>query len=160
TKLEEQKKLGREMSIRPQPTIQYRAVRTLVQADKAAMIASMRDPKDPNRHGDVTIRFVKETGAWKVADESWSDTAVDPASIYAVLPPEDGAFARAGSSWDRIAAAAGNTKYFRPDQLQWKLRATSDESFLYIRIEAAGELPAPNTEVRGEFADLRSPVQR
>lgn len=100
----------------------------------------------------MSVRFVYETGSWKILDAQWSNTTIDPASLYALIPPGDGAFARAGSPWDRVEAAQGTKK--------WKLRAVSDESYLYLRIEASAVLPAPNTEVAGTFPNLSTGVPR
>jgi len=149
---------GQQQTIPARPTIQFRPTKTLVQADHAAVIAVMSDSANPATRNHVTLGLVRENGAWKIADQMWSEKAPDPGSIYARLPPEDGAFARAGSPWPGIARAVRNSKYYKPEQVRWGLQATIDESYLYIRIEASRELPAPNTEVKGEFKDLRSPV--
>jgi hypothetical protein len=159
-KLEKEREQGRDLPMRPQPTARYVATKTLVEGEKAATIAAMSDSSNPARHNYVSMRFVREQGAWKIADQVWSETAPDPASIYTLSPPEDGAFARAGSPWQRVPKAIGNTKYFKPEELRWNLQAAFDESFLYVRIEAATALPAPNSEVKGKFADLKSGVPR
>jgi hypothetical protein len=142
------------------PTVRFQANKTLVQGDNAAVIAAMTDSTKPAMNNHVTFRLVRESGAWKIADQLWSDPAPDPVSIYAIVPPESGAFLRAGSPWQGVAPAVANTKYFKPEQIRWKLQATFDESFLYLRIDAGSVLPAVNTEVQGEFPNLRSPVQR
>jgi hypothetical protein len=136
---------------RPQPTIRYQAIKVLIQADEAGLIG---------RSGDqyLTMRFVRESGAWKILDEAFSQTAIDPASIYALIPPQTGSFIRAGSPWENVPRAAGNARYFKPEQLHWKLQAVYDESYLYVRIEAASVLPALNTEVKGTFPNLKSGV--
>ncbi|HLX42237.1 MAG TPA: nuclear transport factor 2 family protein [Bryobacteraceae bacterium] len=142
------------------PTVRFQATKTLVRGDSAAVIAAMTDSAKPAMNNHVTFRLVRENGAWKIADQLWSDPAPDPVSIYAIVPPESGAFLRAGSPWQGVAPAVPNTKYFRPEQIRWKLQATFDESFLYLRIDAGNELPAVNSEVPGEFPNLKSPVQR
>jgi hypothetical protein len=141
-----------------QPTVRFQATKALVQGDTAAVIAARTDSTKPAMNNHVTLRLVRENGAWKIADQLWSQPAPDPASIYAILPPESGAFLRAGSPWQAVAPAAANAGYFKP--VGWKLQATFDESFLYLRIDAGSALPGVNSEVPGEFPNLRSPVQR
>ena len=53
-------------------------------------------------------------------------------------------FAREDGDWkiaEQIPLAAGNTRYFKPEELLWKLKAVRDESFVYIRSEAEAPLP-------------------
>src|SRR5437899_1591347 len=52
----------------------------------------------------------------------------EAAGIAGRVVTDTGAFQRAGSPWLKVPAATGNTKYFKPAELSWKLRATSDES--------------------------------
>jgi hypothetical protein len=139
--------------IRPQPSVRYQAIKVLVRGDQAALIG---------RSGEqyLSMRFVREIGAWKILDQAWSNVAIDPASIYTLVLPEDGAFARAGSPWENVPRASANPKYFKPAELRWKLQSVRDESFVYVRIEAASVLPAPNTEVKGTFPNLKSGVPR
>src|SRR5947208_12791878 len=54
---------------------------------------------------------------------------VEAAGIAGRVVTDTGGFQRAGSPWQKVPAATGNTKYFKPAELSWKLRATSDESF-------------------------------
>jgi hypothetical protein len=147
-----------QQSIPTRPTVQFRATRTLVQGDTAAVIASMTDSAKPAARNHVTLRLVRESGAWKIADQAWSEKAPDPGLIYSTLPPSDGAFARAGSPWQGIARSSRNSKFYNPEQVRWGLQAAVDESYIYIRIENGHELPAPNTEVQGEFPNLKNPA--
>jgi hypothetical protein len=98
--------------------------------------------------------------SWKILDQAFSDVAIDPASLYALAPPPDGPFSRAGSPWQSVPRAVGNTQYYQPEKLRWKLQATYDPAYLYIRIEAASALPPPDTEIKGTFPNLRSGVPR
>ena len=140
--------------IRPRPGIRYEADKVLVQGDDAAIIG--------HSAGDVffSMRFVRQSGAWKILDQAFSNVPVDPASIYTLVPPPDGQFVQAGLPWQNVPRAIGNTKYYQPEKLQWKLQATTDPDWLYIRIEAAVPLPAPDTEVNGSFPNLSSGVRR
>src|SRR5271155_4331411 len=146
---------GRDFPMRPRPTARVQATKILVQGDKAAVIVATSDPGNPQTNGHLSLRLGREGSAWKIAEEMGNDPAPDPDSIYALLPPENGAFSRAGSRWEGIARAVGNTKYFTAEQLRWKLQGVFDESFLYVRIESGGVLPAANSEVQGEFPNLR-----
>jgi hypothetical protein len=146
---------GRDLPPRVQPTIRVQPTKILVQGDKAAVIVAMSDPGNPKTNASLSLRLVREGSAWKIAEEMGNNPAPDPDSIYALLPPESGSFSRAGSHWEGIARAAGNTKYFTAEQLRWKLQGVFDESFLYVRIESGGALPAANSDVQGEFPNLK-----
>ena len=89
------------------------------------------------------MRFVKEDGHWKIKDEVFSEKAYPAESVCAVIPPAAGAFERAGAPWQNVAPAfdkADAAKY------GWQVRATYDESFLYIRIESPAPMPAPGSQ--------------
>jgi hypothetical protein len=116
----------REMQGRPQPDLHYNATRTLVQDDQAATIAQISDGRN------VTIRFTRENGEWKIAGQMWSDQPPEPLSIYAVVPPPDGAFARAGSPWADVVGS--------------KLSAAYDDDYVYLRLASSTALPAPESE--------------
>jgi hypothetical protein len=145
----QEKAAGRDMPMRPQPSLQYKPTKTVVQGDQAALIVEASG----DRH--ISMRFVREDGAWKIADQVWSDQPQDPHSIYALVPPADGAFARAGSPWQNVPFAAPNPRYqqvFKVGALKWKLQAVRDESYIYVRIESEAPLPAANSEVTSEAA--------
>ena len=150
---------GGDLPRRPRPTARVQATKILVQGDKAAVIVVTSDVTsdraNPQTNGYLSLRLVREGSAWKIAEEMGNNPAPDPDSIYALLPPENGAFSRAGSRWVGIARAAGNTKYFTAEQLRWKLQGVFDESFLYVRTESGGVLPAANSDVPGEFPNLK-----
>lgn len=73
------------------------------------------------------------------------DSPPDPNSVYAVVLPDPGAFARAGSNWDQIAPAVDASQAAR---LGWQLKSVFDESYLYIRIESSAALPPPGSTIQ------------
>jgi hypothetical protein len=105
-----------------------------------------------------SVKLVLEDGSWKVDRESFDDSPLDARGLYALLPPEDGAFARAGSPWAAVPYSVSNTQFFKESELDWKMKATRDESFLYVRFEAKSLLPAPGTEMYKDKAHPESPV--
>lgn len=144
-----EKAAGRDMPMRPQPSLQYKPTKTLVQGSEAALIVEATG----DRH--ISMRFVREDGEWKIAEQIWSDQPPDPHSIYALVPPADGAFARAGSPWQDVPFATPNPRYlqiFKVGALKWKLQAVRDESYIYVHIESEAPLPAANSEVTSEAA--------
>lgn len=124
--------------MRAQPEVQYRALRTVVRGDEAALVV-----QGPSNSFAI-MKLRREGSQWKIADQMWRDTAPDPNSVYAVVPPSPGAFARAGSPWDRITPALDPSQAAR---LGWQMKATFDESYLYIRIESSSGLPAPGSTI-------------
>jgi len=72
--------------------------------------------------------------------------------IYGLLPPDPGSFARSGS-WRRVPYASPNLQILGKKDVIWKMQATFDEAFLYVRYEWAAELPAPGARVKPELAD-------
>ncbi|HET9179969.1 MAG TPA: hypothetical protein VFQ24_16560 [Terriglobia bacterium] len=128
------------------PAIHYEALEVAARNDHAALIGKITGVS----HGSVQydrVRFVREDGSWKVAEEVWSEQPVDPAALYAMLPPADGAFARAGLPWERVPYSSANTRWFKPNQIDWRLQAARDESYLYVRFEHTASLPPPNSEL-------------
>src|SRR5579872_952109 len=91
---------------RPNPSAHYGVTRVLVDGDRAALIGTMRDQF-------LSVRFVLENAQWKILDTTFSNVPIDPASLYALIPPADGAFVRAGSPWDRVQTAIPNARYFK-----------------------------------------------
>jgi hypothetical protein len=128
------------------PGLQYVPLAVGANGSHGVVIGRM-DGSATNTFKYEAVKFLLEDGAWKVDVESMSDSPLDPRGLYALLPPADGAFIRAGSPWASIPYANSNTKFFKEDQLDWKMQATQDESFLYIRFEAKAPLPAPQVEV-------------
>jgi len=128
---------GMAANLRPHPEAHYTFARILVQGDRAALV------------GAATglfwkMRFVKEDGQWKILDFVSSDTAFDPAAVYALAPPPDGAFARAGSPWQNAPPGLAPANEAKQG---WQVRAIFDESFLYIRLEWNQPLAPPGSTV-------------
>src|SRR5271165_3400496 len=88
------------------------------------------------------MRFVKEDGRWKIRDQAFNNKAYHADSVYAMIPPAAGAFERAGAPWQNVAAALNPADAARQG---WQVRATYDESFLYIRIAESTPIPAPGS---------------
>lgn len=124
--------------IRPRPEQRYQASAIYAQGDEAVILAQAAVGSF------VTLTFVREDEAWKIKDEKWRDTAANPNSVYALLPPAGGAFLNAGSPWDQAAPAVDANQAARQG---WQVRAIFDESFLYVRIEARDPLPAPGSTI-------------
>ncbi len=126
-------KLGEIESIRPyarpRPERRYRASKIYVRGDNAAVLA------EAGPASFVTMTMQREGGAWKIRDQAGRNTPADPNCVYALLPPDPGAFARAGSPWDQIAPGG-------------QVRAVFDESYLYVRLESSAELPAPGSTIQ------------
>jgi hypothetical protein len=120
--------------IRPRPESRYTASTVFVQGDQAAALVQS------TVSGHASMRFVKETGLWKLKDVIWNDRAADPNSVYAMVPPPDGAFTRAGSPWQSVQAGLTEQESARRG---WQMRAVHDESYLYVRIESPSALPLP-----------------
>jgi hypothetical protein len=153
--------------LKPQanPGIHYEAVAVTARGDRAALIARVTGVRQGGVQYD-RVRFVREDGSWKVAGEVWSDQPVDPATLYAMAPPAGGAFSRAGSPWERVPYSRANTRWFKPNQLEWRLQAVRDESFLYVRFEHTAPLLPPNSELDsamargGKFVPPMPPIMR
>jgi hypothetical protein len=128
------------------PGLQYVPLAVGASGGRGVVIGRI-DGSASNTFKYETVKFLLEDGAWKVDVESMSESPLDPRAVYALLPPVDGAFLRAGSPWASIAYANSNSKFFKEDELDWKMQATQDESFLYIRFEARAPLPPPQVEV-------------
>lgn len=124
--------------VKARPEAQYRSLGTFVRGDEALLFAQA------DSDNFVTMKLRKQSGQWKIHDQAWRNTAPNPNSVYALLPPGPGSFARAGSPWDQIAAGMDPGQAAR---LGWQLKAVFDESYLYIRIESSAELPAPGSTI-------------
>jgi hypothetical protein len=124
--------------VRARPDVTYRATKTFVHSDEAVLL--VQGVAD----SFVTLTLRREAGQWKIQDQLWRDTAPDPNSVYALAPPDPGAFARDGSRWDQVAPGMDPSQAAR---LGWQMKAVFDESYLYIRIESSAELPAPGSTI-------------
>jgi hypothetical protein len=126
--------------VRAQPEARYRVIKSFVHGDQAVLLA-----QGASADSFVTMMLRSEDGQWKIQDQLWRDTAPDPNSVYALAPPDPGAFARAGSRWDQVAPAMA------PEQAAsqgWQMKAVFDDAYLYIRIESSAELPAPGSTIQ------------
>jgi hypothetical protein len=123
--------------LRPRPDAHYTSSRVFVQGDEAVLLGQ----SGPNQF--LSMRFVKEDGRWKIKGQVSSDKAYPAESVYAMIPPAAGAFERAGAPWQNVAPAFDNAGAAKRG---WQVRATYDESFLYIRIESSMPMPAPGTQ--------------
>jgi hypothetical protein len=124
--------------VRARPEVHYRATKSFVHGDQGVLLVQCAS----NSFATMTLR--REGGQWKIQDQLWKDTAPDPNSVYALVLPDPGAFARAGLRWDQVAPAMDPSQAAR---LGWQMKAVFDESFLYIRIESSAELPAPGSTI-------------
>ncbi len=135
-------KSGQFEKLRPyakaRPEVRYLATKTFVHGDQAVLLVQGVS------NTFVTILLRREDGQWKIQDELWKDRAPNPNSVYALVPPDQGAFARAGSPWDQVAPGLDSTNAARQG---WQMKAVFDESYLYIRFESSDELPAPGSTI-------------
>jgi hypothetical protein len=124
--------------VRARPEVQYRALKTYLRGDQAVLLVQAASDNF------VTMTLRREDGHWKINDQAWRNTAPNANSVYAFLPPDPGAFARAGSPWGQVASGMDSSQAAR---LGWQMKAVFDESYLYIRIESSGDLPAPGSTI-------------
>ncbi len=123
---------------RGRPEVRYRATKSFVRGDEGVLLVE----GGSNSFATMTLR--REGGQWKIQDQMWKDRAPDPNSVYALAPPGPGAFTRAGSRWDQVAAGMDPGQAAR---LGWQMKAVFDESYLYIRFEWSRDLPAPGSTI-------------
>ena len=107
-----------------------------MQGDKAVLLGQI------DKDQFLSMRLVREDGHWKIKDQVWNEKAYHADSVYAMIPPPAGAFERAGAPWPGVAPALDVAGAGR---LGWQIRATYDESFLYIRIESSNPIPTPGS---------------
>jgi hypothetical protein len=122
--------------LRSRPDAHYTSSKTFVQGDEAVLLGQI------GKDQFVSMRFVKEDGRWKIKDQIFSENAYAAESVYAAIPPAAGAFERAGAPWQSIAPAFDQADAAKHG---WQVRATYDESFLYIRIESSTPIPVPGS---------------
>ena len=131
---------------RARPSVQYDALAVRVRGAQAVLAGKVTDPQGGTTQY-VTVLFRVEDNMWKVAREQWSDRPFDPFVLSAWLPPEVGTFLRDGAPWKAIAYATPNTRVLGKSEMPWKIQATMDESFLYVRFEANTPLLAPGAKL-------------
>ena len=129
------------------PSLRLEPVAVAARGDQGFVIGSFQDLLSPDHVTSYLLRYVREDGSWKIADTAIADRPPYAPAIHAYFPPEPGAFGRAGSPWQKVSYADLNTKAFSSEQIDWKLQATRDARFLYLRFEASAPLPAPKTEI-------------
>jgi len=122
--------------VQPRPDLHYIATNVFVQGDEAALLGEY------GKEQFLCMRFVKEEGRWKIKDQMLSDKAYPAESVYAIIPPAAGAFERSGTPWQGIRAAFDQADAAKRGL---QVRATYDESFLYIRVESSALMPAPGS---------------
>ncbi len=122
---------------RPRPSAHYTSSRVFVQGDQAVLLGQIGEGQF------LGMRLVKEDAQWKIKDQLWSEKPYHADSVYALIPPPAGAFERAGAPWPNVAPAFNATEAAKRG---WQVRATYDESFLYVRIESSAPIPAPGSQ--------------
>ncbi len=123
--------------LRPRPNAHYTSSKVFVQGDEAVLLGQIGEAQF------LEMRLVREDGLWKIKDQLWSEKPYPADSVYAMIPPPAGAFERAGAPWQNVAPAFDTTAAAKRG---WQVRATFDESFLYVRIESSTPVPAPGSQ--------------
>jgi hypothetical protein len=136
---------------RARPKITYEPVSIRVRNGHAVLIGKISDPAASTTQYQSVV-FVIENGGWKVSREQLSETPIDSFVLWGLLPPESGAFTRAGAPWKRVGYAAINTEVVGKKDVMWKMQGTMDESFVYLRYEWLAEIPQPGAKVKPELA--------
>jgi hypothetical protein len=124
---------GMRPYLRARPNAHYISSKVFVQGDDAVLLGQIAEGQF------LAMRFVKEDGRWKIKDQVWNNKPYHADSVYAIIPPPAGAFERAGSPWQSVAPAFNSAEAAKRG---WQVRATYDESYLYIRIESSAPIPA------------------
>jgi hypothetical protein len=133
------------------PAVRYEPQTVRVVNEKAILIGKVVDPTGGTTQYQ-NVLFVVEGGAWKVAREQWSDSPFDPFVLYGLLPPDPGSFARSGA-WRHVPYASPNLQTLGKKDVIWKMQATLDEAYLYVRYEWGADLPAPGSRIKPELAE-------
>jgi hypothetical protein len=124
--------------VKARPAAQYRATAAFARGDQGVILA------EGAANSFVTLMLRRESGEWKIQDLVMRDTAANPDSVYALIPPDPGAFTRAGSHWEQVPPAMGPSEAARQG---WQMKAVFDDSYLYIRFESSTDLPAPGSTI-------------
>ena len=148
TKLLEQMRQG----FPADPSVRYEVRGVKTKGDHAAILGKLNsNDRPPHYH---SVKFILDSGSWKIVEVSLDSEPINPSALEAAVPPPEGAFGRTGSPWDKVPYASENTKWFKEDQIYWKFKGASDESFLYLRFESKVLLPATGTELSAD--DVKS----
>jgi hypothetical protein len=137
---------------RARPAVKYEPLTVRIRSDRAVLLGRVTDPAAGTTQFQ-SVLFVVEDGTWKVSREQWGESAFDPFVLHGLLPPETGAFIRAGLPWKKVAYATINTEVLGKKDVMWKMQATFDESFVYIRYEWIAEIPSPGARIKPELAE-------
>ncbi|HLK62963.1 MAG TPA: hypothetical protein VKU19_05965 [Bryobacteraceae bacterium] len=129
------------------PNVQYLPIAVRVVKDRAVILGKVADPDGKTEQYEAVLLTVEE-GGWKVGSEQWSEKPLDPFLMYAMLEPEEGSFARAGSPWKPVPYAKNNGEMVRKDDVVWKIQGTFDETSVYVRFETAAPVPAAGAKIR------------
>ena len=105
------------------PSVRYELRGMKTRGDHAAILGKIVSSNRPPQYH--LVKFILENGSWKIVEEDLNSNPMDPSALEAAVPPQDGAFARAGSPWDKVPYASENTKWFKEDQIGWKLKAAN-----------------------------------
>ncbi|HTS27342.1 MAG TPA: hypothetical protein VMH81_15805 [Bryobacteraceae bacterium] len=135
---------------RTRPNVQYLPLAVRAVKDRAVILGKVSDP-DAKTEQYEAVQFAIEDGAWKVTSEQWGEKPFDPFVMYALLEPEDGAFARAGSRWKLIPYASPNPDIVKKDEVIWGIQGTYDEASVYVRFESVVAIPAPGSKIKPEI---------
>jgi hypothetical protein len=138
---------------RSRPKVQYDSLAVRVSNNRAIVLGKVTDPDAGTTQYDAVL-FGIEDGGWKVTREQWGDKPFDQFLLFAMLQPEDGAFSRAGSPWKGIPYAAVNTEMVRKENMTWKIQATYDETFAYVRFETSAAVPPPAAKIAPELGKV------
>jgi hypothetical protein len=136
---------------RSRPAVKYEPLVVRTGNGSAVLMGKITDPAAGTTQFQ-SVLFVSEADGWKVSRELFSETAFDPFVLHGLLPPESGAFIRAGSPWKKVPYAAFNTAVLGKKEITWKMQAIYDESFVYIRFEWISDIPAPGSKISPETA--------
>ena len=135
---------------RTRPKVSYEPIADRVSLNRAIILGKVSDPDSASVQYDAVL-FVVEDGGWKVAREQWSEKPFDPFLLYSLLEPEAGDFVKQGSSWKNIPYAAVNTQVVRKEDMVWRIQATTDDAFVYVRFETSAAVPGTRLEGNSGF---------
>ncbi len=124
--------------VKARPEAHYRTIAAFARGDQGVILA------EGGSSPFLTLMLRRDKGEWKIQNLIMRETAPNANSVYALVPPGPGAFARAGSNWDEIAPAMDPSQAARQG---FQMKAVFDESYLYIRFESSSELPAPGSTI-------------
>lgn len=121
----------------PHPDLRLEPIAVCVRGDQAFVVARYEAPA--SNTGSYLVRYAREDGAWKIADQATSDAPPYRPAVYAYLPPDGGAFTHAGLPWRAIPYVEAERTLA---EQAWKVQAVRDENYLHVRFEARASLPA------------------